>query len=52
MSGATLVILEGVDDILQTIYHEGEELRVVAIDEESGKVGLCCAKGPRRQGNS
>ena len=32
------MILGGVDEILQTIYHEGGELSVVAIDEESGKV--------------
>ena len=40
MSGGTLVIIEGVSDILQTIYHEGRELKVVTLEEESGKVRL------------
>ncbi|KAF8456637.1 RAVE protein 1 C terminal-domain-containing protein [Terfezia claveryi] len=40
VSGETLVILEGVEDALQTIYHEGGKLTVVAIDEGSGKLAV------------
>ena len=37
-----MVILGGVDEILQTIYHEHDEFFAVAMDEETGKVGGDC----------
>ncbi|KAI5803285.1 RAVE protein 1 C terminal-domain-containing protein [Peziza echinospora] len=40
VSGKTLVILGGVDEILQTIYHDGGDLTAVAIDEQSGKFAV------------
>ncbi|KAI9842429.1 MAG: regulator of (H+)-ATPase in vacuolar membrane [Sclerophora amabilis] len=42
ISGTSLVILGGVDRILQTIYHDdGLELEAVAFDEEFGKIAVC-----------
>ncbi|KAI9761570.1 MAG: hypothetical protein M4579_000962 [Chaenotheca gracillima] len=42
ISGVALVILGGVDQILQTIYHdEGTALEAVAFDEDSGKIAVC-----------
>ncbi|KAF8477585.1 RAVE protein 1 C terminal-domain-containing protein [Kalaharituber pfeilii] len=40
VSGQTLVILGGVDEIIQTIYHEGGELTTVSFEEESGKIAV------------
>ncbi|KAI9696089.1 MAG: regulator of (H+)-ATPase in vacuolar membrane [Candelina mexicana] len=42
ISGNALVILSGANDIIQTIYHDGDEvLQAVAVDEVTGKIVTC-----------
>ncbi|KAI9681631.1 MAG: regulator of (H+)-ATPase in vacuolar membrane [Trizodia sp. TS-e1964] len=41
ISGNALVILGGADNVIQTIYQEGEDLEAVAIDEATGKIATC-----------
>ncbi|KAH8816301.1 WD repeat protein-like protein [Xylogone sp. PMI_703] len=45
VSGDALIILDGADGIVQTIYNEGTELSAIAIDEGSGKIAICAGSG-------
>lgn len=37
-----MIILSGANDIVQTIYHDGDEvLQAVAVDEVTGKIVTC-----------
>ncbi|KAI5797674.1 RAVE protein 1 C terminal-domain-containing protein [Geopyxis carbonaria] len=41
ISGTALCILSGVDKLLQTIYHDDDQLTAAALDESTGKIAVC-----------